>query len=903
MVVKDMKKIGYVFLTLLLFFGNVLDVHAEETSYQHIYTKVSEDSSVTLKVEWNDSALGSPTTFHVSAEGGSGEYKFLMQAPSYSSTGETGTYEVVADPSRGQWINYTDNCLSKDYTFTMTASGTYYYNFYVMYKTSNDVPYFTLRSEMYVNVSDVNHPSVNEIASNVVSQCKTDSEYQTALNLHDWLIDHMEYDNSLNWSSAESAFTRGIGTCQSYTDAYAKLLNIAGITNSAIRDKADGHTWTVVYLDGAWYQIDATWDDSVNNYGDFDSRHVYFGLTDELMAIAHPGHTAIYSSGSYGTRATSLSDNYFVRNGKAQEWANTYISEINNHLNEKETSFTITASNASQPSSISGIQNGIISYMINQMNWDTDDSYVTLSCTGEATQFVITASYNTKCTNHTWNDGVITTQPTCTEKGVKTYTCTTCGNTKTEELSALGHDYSSEWTIDRNATCTETGSKSHHCVKCDAKTEITSISPLGHASSNTWTVDKQPTCTESGTKSQKCTRSGAKINTTTISALGHSYSSSWTVDKQATCSEEGSKSHHCTRCNAKSDVTVIQKVAHQWSNGSIIQKSTYTKEGIKQYTCVKCGATKNESLGKLTNHTESISYQTHVQDYGWQSWKVNGELSGTSGQSKRLEGIKININHLSVNGSVLYRTHVQNIGWQDWKSNGTMSGTSGQSLRLEAIQIKLTDELAESYDIYYRVHAQDYGWLDWAKNGESAGTEGRSKRLEAIQIVLVEKGKSAPGSTNRSCVYDKLSYQTHVQDYGWQSYVSDGATSGTSGQSKRLEGIKIKLSSSLNGGIQYRTHVQDYGWQNWSSNDQMSGTSGQSKRLEAIQIKLTGEIAKQYDVYYRVHCQDYGWLGWAKNGESSGSEGFGKRLEGIQIVLVKKGSSAPGSTNNHFYKR
>ena len=167
----------------------------------------------------------------------------------------------------------------------------------------------------------------------------------------------------------------------------------------------------------------------------------------------------------------------------------------------------------------------------------------------------------------------------------------------------------------------------------------------------------------------------------------------------------------------------------------------------------------------------------------------------------------------------------------------------------------------------------------------------------------MEKGKSAPGSTNRPCVYDKLSYQTHVQDYGWQSYVSDRATSGTSGQSKRLEGIKIKLSSSLNGGIQYRTHVQDYGWQNWSSNDQMSGTSGQSKRLEAIQIKLTGEIAKQYDVYYRVHCQDYGWLGWAKNGESSGSEGFGKRLEGIQIVLVKKGSSAPGSTNNHFYKR
>ena len=83
----------------------------------------------------------------------------------------------------------------------------------------------------------------------------------------------------------------------------------------------------------------------------------------------------------------------------------------------------------------------------------------------------------------------------------------------------------------------------------------------------------------------------------------------------------------------------------------------------------------------------------------------------------------------------------------------------------------------------------------------------------------------------------------------------------------------------------------------------MSGTSGQSKRLEAIQIKLTGQVANEYDVYYRVHCQNFGWLGWAKNGESSGSEGYSRRLEAIQICLVPKGQNAPGSTNNRFYKK
>ena len=61
--------------------------------------------------------------------------------------------------------------------------------------------------------------------------------------------------------------------------------------------------------------------------------------------------------------------------------------------------------------------------------------------------------------------------------------------------------------------------------------------------------------------------------------------------------------------------------------------------------------------------------------------------------------------------------------------------------------------------------------------------------------------------------------------------------------------------------VSYRTHVQTYGWQNDVKDGAMSGTQGQSKRLEAIQIQLTGELSKHYDVYYRVHCQTYGWLG------------------------------------------
>ena len=307
---------------------------------------------------------------------------------------------------------------------------------------------------------------------------------------------------------------------------------------------------------------------------------------------------------------------------------------------------------------------------------------------------------------------------------------------------------------------------------------------------------------------------------------------------------------------------------------------------------------------EATAKDSMINYETHVQTYGWQGEKSEGQISGTYGESKRLEGIRMHLTDTGVAGGITYRTHVQTYGWQNWKSDGEVSGTSGQSKRLEAIQIKLTGEMAEKYDIYYRVHAQTYGWLGWSKNGEAAGTEGLSKRLEAIQIRLEEKGHPVDGSTANSFVSvyttGNVRYRTHVQSYGWQGYVSDGKLSGTSGQSKRLEGINISLSPNIDGGITYRTHVQTYGWQKFVSNGTMAGTSGQSKRLEAIEIKLTGNAKKVYDVYYRVHCQHFGWLGWAKNGESAGSAGYGYRLEAIQIQLVKKGGPAPGSTSNAF---
>ena len=365
----------------------------ESTTYAH--SEETTSGAVTLKAEWNDPVLGQPTIFHVSATGGSGNYKFRMDAPSYSSPNQ-GAFESVADPSRGEWMNYTSECASNDYTFTMTATGTYNFRFYVMDKATN---VYYLRLSFNIGVSDSKYPSVDSIVRSAVAECnsKTDgSEYAKALWLHDWLLDQLEYDKTLKWSSAESALTRGLGTCQSYESAYAKLLTAAGIENSETRDTYDGHTWNAMKLDGQWYQTDCTWDDSSDNWYSFDQRHLYFGLTDELMAIAHPGHSKIYTTDTYATRSTSLADNYFVRTGDAAKWAKAYSDRIQKNLDAGKTEFEITADNASYPPSISGIQNGITAYAINQMTWTTDKAAVTLNATGSAKSFTFTAEYTSE---------------------------------------------------------------------------------------------------------------------------------------------------------------------------------------------------------------------------------------------------------------------------------------------------------------------------------------------------------------------------------------------------------------------------------------------------------------------------------------------------------------------------
>ena len=494
---------------------------------------------------------------------------------------------------------------------------------------------------------------------------------------------------------------------------------------------------------------------------------------------------------------------------------------------------------------------------------------------------------------------------TCTEAGKITYTATAAfngkdyTNTKEKAIKAIGHKYGEptwNWTKGENNTYTATATftcanDEKHVETVDAK--VTEKSDGA-------------TCTEAGkiTYTAKVTFEGKDYTgtkTEEVAALGHDYKVSekdgwkWTADKEKGYTAVAT--FVCSRCKDSHDVTA--DVVKEDKNSQIIYKATakYTDETGKEFTAT---ATKSTKM--------SVSYIVHGQDYGWEKdWKKDGQTSGTEGQCKRLEAIQIKLPD-DVSGSIEYRTHIQDIGWEkNWSKDGAKSGTEGQCKRLEAIQIKLTGEVEKNYDVYYSVHAENFGWLGWAKNGEEAGTAGYGYRLEAIRIQLVTKGDKAPeliGTIKEAMKARLVGYQTHVQDYGTQAYVYDGAMAGTEGECKRMESIRMKLPSSVNSSIQYRSHVQDIGWEkNWASNGSLSGTTGQCKRLEAIQIQLSGDVAKNYDVYYRVHAQDYGWLAWAKNGESSGTEGYAKRLEAIEVRLVPKGTTPdlPASANEKAF--
>ncbi len=293
------------------------------------------------------------------------------------------------------------------------------------------------------------------------------------------------------------------------------------------------------------------------------------------------------------------------------------------------------------------------------------------------------------------------------------------------------------------------------------------------------------------------------------------------------------------------------------------------------------------------------SYQTHVQNDGWQDFKNDGEMSGTSGRGLRLEAIRIQLASQDYDLGLEYETQIENIGWQGFKGQGDLSGTQGLGYRLEAIRIRLTGADQDLYDLYYQVHAQNYGWMDWAKNGENSGTEGMGLRLEGIRIKVMPKGMPGPGSQELPFLTNRISldYRAHVQNRGWQDWKTKGEVSGTVEEGLRLEALEVKVKNEgYDVSVSYQVHIQNKGWQDWKSDGDLAGTIGENLRIESVRLKLSGKDAKMCDLYYEPCTQGFNWLPWLRSGESAGYTGKSLRLEGLKLLILPKGSPAPNNT-------
>ena len=201
----------------------------------------------------------------------------------------------------------------------------------------------------------------------------------------------------------------------------------------------------------------------------------------------------------------------------------------------------------------------------------TEDGVTTYRCETCGDTYTET----TPATGHSYTAAV--TAPTCTEKGYTTYTCTACGDHYTaNEVAALGHDYA-ETTVP--ATCTENGSVTHTCTRCgNSYTET--LPATGH----TYTVSgSEATCTEGGKTVHTCTVCGDTYTETTP-ALGHDYKA---VVTSPTCTEKGYTTYTCATCGDHYTADEVAALGHDYK--AVVTAPTCTEEGYTTYTCATCG--------------------------------------------------------------------------------------------------------------------------------------------------------------------------------------------------------------------------------------------------------------------------------------------------------------------------
>ena len=215
-------------------------------------------------------------------------------------------------------------------------------------------------------------------------------------------------------------------------------------------------------------------------------------------------------------------------------------------------------------------------------------------------------------TPHTYDEGVVTKEATIYEKGIKTFTCSACGDTYTEDIPMVEKTWHKGDTV--APTCTEQG---YTVYICDQDATLTENRDFVDALDHDWgegVVTKAATCTEDGEKTFTCSRDGA-TKTEVIPAVGHKWDDG-TVTTPATCEASGVKTYKCLNDGCTETKTEgIAALGHNYDDGVVTTEPTYTENGVKTFTCHNCGDTYTESIPALGyTYNETVVAPTCTED-------------------------------------------------------------------------------------------------------------------------------------------------------------------------------------------------------------------------------------------------------------------------------------------------
>lgn len=232
----------------------------------------------------------------------------------------------------------------------------------------------------------------------------------------------------------------------------------------------------------------------------------------------------------------------------------------------------------------------------------------------------VTKTFEITETQHVWNDGEVTEEPTCSKKGTMTYTCLGCQQTRTEEIDEDENAHTwQDGDIITEATCTAEGEKKCVCSGCSAETtKPIPVNPNNH----TWnegTVTKEPTCSTEGVRLMTCTGCGAEKTSPVPTVPDAHIWNEGIVTDTGSCTTEGTKRFTCTECGAEKTEHIPGDASkHNWDEGAVKTPATCTQDGEKLYTCFDCGATR----------TETIKAQGHKWDEGTETTPATCTLKG-----------------------------------------------------------------------------------------------------------------------------------------------------------------------------------------------------------------------------------------------------------------------------------